>query len=190
MPFLVLIAALLLGACGDGSAEPGDGGRVHVASVSEDGDTAFSVERDDPEMDRARERARCTVSELIRRFRAPPATQTELMLKGAFRDEWGTEYMWMEVLRIEGDSMFVGTVANHPGIVRSVSFGDTVSIFPAEVSDWYAVDRDTLIAGFTTRVHRARQGLALGHDTARGYTVDSEEHAWRRLESFCVPARL
>jgi len=191
---LLLIATVLLAACGDahgGSADPGDG-RPRVHSVSEDGDTAFLVKRDDAEMERARERARCTLSEFRRRFRDPPATQTQLSLKGIFQDEESTEHLWLDVLAVNGDTTFVGTVANDPGMVRSVAFGDTVTIGSAQVSDWQAVDRDTLVAGFTTRIlmGRKRGGEPAGQDTTLGYKIDSDEHAWRRLERFCVPARL
>jgi uncharacterized protein YegJ (DUF2314 family) len=190
MYLLLLIAAVLLASCGDARDEAAD--RPHVQSVSEDGDTTYAVRPDDPEMRAARERARCTVSEFIRRFHHPPATQTEVKLKGVFRDDEGTEYLWLDVLRVDGDSVFVGTVANDPGRVRSLAYGDTVTIRSGEVADWYAVDRDTLIAGFTTRVLRAKTSGAdpAGRDTADGYVIDPDSIAWRRLERFCVPARL
>lgn len=193
MYLLLLIAAVLLAGCGDagkGSAESTDGRRVH--SVSENGDTAFLVKRGDPEMERAQERARCTLSEFRRRFRDPPATQTALGLKATFREDGAAEHLWLHVVSAAADSAITGTVANDPGILRGLAFGDTVTVWPAEVADWYAIDRDTLVGGFTMRVWRARMTPAerAADDRAKPYAVDPDSAAWRRLEPFCVPARL
>ncbi len=188
--YLLILVALLLAACGD-SAESNDG-RPAVHSVSENGDTAYVVERDDPEMEQARERSRCTLSEFRRRFRDPPATQTALWLKGEFRDDEATEFLWVRVFALDGDTILRGTVSSDPGMVRHVQAGDTVALWPAEVADWYAVDRDTLVGGFATRLFRARLPPAdrAAEDAGRRYVIDPDSSAWLRLEPFCIPARL
>jgi uncharacterized protein YegJ (DUF2314 family) len=158
-----------------------------VHSVSADGDTAFTIDSDDPEMAAARRLARCTVAEFTRRFLSPPAAQTALSLKGTFRDGSETEYLWVDVFKAEGDTLFRGTVANDPGAVRHVTYGDTVTLRRADVADWFAVESDTLVAGFTMRVYRNRLTPVerVRADSARGYAVIEGFDAHRRLMRRC-----
>lgn len=155
--------------------------RFPVHSVSEDGDTAVMFASDDPDMLRARRLARCTIGEFRRRLVSPPAGQTELMLKAAFRDDGETEHMWISIHRADGDSAFDGTLANDPASIRQLSYGDTVRVRTADVSDWFAIERDTLVAGFSMRVYDPRRPGGV-HEKPK-YVIDSEESALRRLRA-------
>jgi uncharacterized protein YegJ (DUF2314 family) len=130
---------------------PADSGRA-IHSVSEAGDTTYYVDPDDADLRRAKARALCTLPEFLRRLRDPRPGQSELMLKGTIRAAGQTEHLWMTPLEATGDSAFVAVVENDPAAIPGLSYGDTVVIHRADVADWYAVERDTLIAGFTMRV--------------------------------------
>ena len=165
---------------------PGDRS-TGVHSVSADGDTAFLVASDDPDLRLACRVAQCTLHEFRERFQAPPVSQTDLMLKAAFRDSASTEHLWLEVLALVGDSAFRGRIANDPGMLRHLTYGDTVLVHRLDVDDWYAVDRDTLIAGFSIRAYRNRmtEVARTQYDSAQGYAVDSDRAARGRLTMRC-----
>jgi uncharacterized protein YegJ (DUF2314 family) len=161
--------------------------RRRVHSVSEDGDTAFIVSRADAEMARARRRARCTLPEFVRRFRAPPPGQSALELKARFEEGTETEYLWLEVISVSADTLIRGVVDNDPGILRRVRYQDTVSVGPDAVADWYAVERDTLVAGFTLRVYRERLPPVerAREDSAQGYVVPADPLPPGQLTNRC-----
>lgn len=190
-----LIGSLLLGlaACGGmedraGADESTPPGR-RVVSVSGDGDTAFAVHSEDPDFRRAAELARCTLPRFVERFASPPAGQTQLMLKAAFHDAAGTEYMWVDVLAVTGDTLFDGILRNDPATLTHLSWGDTVRVRAPDVADWFAVQRDTLVAGFSMRIDHRRLPAAErpAYERARGFIVDSERNALRRLAMDCRP---
>lgn len=169
---------------GRDAAQPGQA-RVH--SVSADGDTAFLVASNDSNMLAARRDAQCTLHEFVRRFESAPATQAELMLKAAFHDSVNTEHLWMRVHRIVGDSLYQGVVENDPGVLRHLAYGDTVDVPRRDVDDWFAVDADTLVAGFSIRARRRTlsPNERARADSVAGYVVDSDVSARGRLTWRC-----
>src|SRR5262245_8855235 len=152
---LLAVVTSSVAACGRAPDLAQQEGDPRVTFVSADGDTATRVDRDDFRWEQARRDARCTLAEFVRRFRNPPPTQSELDLKvGLDLSPEQTEHVWLRVLAVEGDTAFRGTVNNDPSDTSRYHFGDTVSVSWRRVSDWYAVDRDTLIGGFTIRYAR------------------------------------
>jgi uncharacterized protein YegJ (DUF2314 family) len=185
MRFPVLfVTALVLSACSSFGAE---GSKPDVIA-SEDGDTAYIVAANDPELIQARHEARCTVDEFIRRLQSPPSTQTDLALKASLREGDEVEHLWLEILRIDGDSLFTGTINNDVLRLQQVTYEDTVTVSRADVSDWYAVDRDTLVGGFSVRVFRQRQSGVerIRQDSASGYVVGDDLENWQRLPKRCL----
>lgn len=171
-----VLLTLAVAACGD-VRQGGAHNPMRVLSVSADGDTAFAIQSGDRELLRARRLAQCTLGEFSRRLGSPPPGQTELMLKVAFHQGGETEHLWMRIHHAEGDSAFVGTIANDPSSIPSLAYGDTARVRAPDVSDWYAVENDTLVAGFSRRVYDRRLG-----DTGK-YRTDSEDAALRRLNA-------
>jgi uncharacterized protein YegJ (DUF2314 family) len=158
-----------------------------VHSVSADGDTAFLVPSNDPNMLRARRDAECTLHEFARRLEKAPPTQSELMLKAAFHDSVNTEHLWVRVHRIVGDSLYQGVVENDPAVLRRLAYGDTVEVQRRDVDDWFAVDSDTLVAGFSIRARRRAlpPDERARADSVSGYVVDSDASARGRLTWRC-----
>ena len=138
------------------------GGRLGGDSIEVlDGDTAHVLPDDDWEVLSARHDARETFPEFVRRFRQPPKGQSDLAVKIRFAEANGqladsaVEHIWLDPLAVD-DSAIRGIVANTPIDLRRVKYGDTVRVLAEQVSDWYAVDRDTLVGGFSIRLFRSR----------------------------------
>jgi uncharacterized protein YegJ (DUF2314 family) len=142
--------------------------------VSPDGDTASFVASDDWEFALARQSAQCTLANFRRRFDHRPSDQSDLMLKAAFETTPGeTEHMWTEVLAIPSDSTYRVRIENDPVDSTRFAYGDTVVIHRRDVTDWYAVERDTLVAGFTLRLrrHRLNADQRRQADSTRAYVI-------------------
>ena len=162
-----------------------------IIAISEDGDTALRVDRDDWRWYQARRDARCTLDEFLRRFHQPPRTQSDLQLKAGLeiaKDD--TEHVWIRVLRIDDDSVFRGILNNDPSDSSRYKYGDTVVVARRQVTDWYAVDRDTLVGGFTIRVSRYALTKAerARFDSARSYAIGDDGENLRRLSYRCREA--
>ena len=146
-PLLIVMLAVASGC----RAAPTAGRRVH--SVSRDGDTTYLIASDDPQYRIARRQARCTLGELLRRLDGPRRPQS-VRVKGAFRSGRETEHLWLDVLDLGADTTFRATVANDPALIPTLSYGDTVRLPVVDLDDWYVIERDTVVGGFSIRVHR------------------------------------
>jgi uncharacterized protein YegJ (DUF2314 family) len=124
--------------------------------VARDGEplvTSFSDE--DREMNAAMTQARETLPEFERRLKNPPASQSHIALKARFDENGEVEHMWINDVELVEDG-FRGVLGNEPVHVTSIKFEDPVTIGRDRVSDWMAIDDDTLVGGYTLRVQRAR----------------------------------
>ena len=143
-----------------------------------EGDTAHVVDPDDWEVLSARSDARATLAEFVRRFREPPTTQSRISVKvrlaerNSAAEDSLIEHLWLDPLDVR-DSTIRGVLVNTPFDLRRARRGDTVSVPFEQVSDWYAVDRDTLVGGFTTRLFRSHLTKAARdtEDAHRPYTI-------------------
>jgi uncharacterized protein YegJ (DUF2314 family) len=186
-----LIAALMLTiACVPAEESASD---APLDSIEIHGDDTVNVtSRGDWRLLRARQDARTTYPEFVARLQHPPADQQDLALKARFAEpdpkgEPGdslVEHLWLVPLRY-ADGRVLGVVDNEPTDLRGVQLGDSVWVDSTDVSDWMAVERDTLVAGFTVRVFRARMVAKerSRYDSINGYVVlpDSLELRRRRL---------
>jgi uncharacterized protein YegJ (DUF2314 family) len=156
--------------------------------VSPDGDTVRFVAADDWEFNRARQDAQCTIPAFRHRFQHPPAGQSDLMLKAAFETSPGMrEHMWTAVLELPTDSTFRVRIENDPSDSTRFHYGDTVVVRLNDITDWYAVERDTLVAGFTIRLHRTRLNADQRRraDSSRPYVITDERVDLQRLWPGC-----
>lgn len=187
-PRLVLLGGLCLAAA---CATPRDAEEAPAfdSVVARDGDTAHVTSRTDWRLLQAREDARRTFPEFVARFRSPPDGQRALSLKGRFAepDSGGApgdsvvEHLWLEPIAYDSGRIR-GVIDNTPILLRRVSHRDTVTIDSSHVSDWYAVEHDTLVAGFSLRVFRLRMTTEerARSDSADGYIVLPDSLEFRR----------
>lgn len=143
------------------------------------GDTVHIVADDDWQLLRAAADARRTLAEYRARVAHPPDGQSELALKGRFAEPGGAtprdseiEHVWLDPVADAGGRLR-GVVRSMPSALRRLHEGDTVVVRPEDVSDWFAVERDTLVAGYSIRVFRARltADQRRARDSALGYVV-------------------
>jgi uncharacterized protein YegJ (DUF2314 family) len=114
-------------------------------------DEVVMVDGGDKEMNAAMEKARNSLNEFRDRFKNPQPTDSMFSVKVRIKDENRTEHFWAKVIRIEGDG-FVGTIDNHPRIVKNINMGDEVKITKDNLSDWSYHNNGKMIGGFTVRV--------------------------------------
>ncbi|MBZ0112131.1 MAG: DUF2314 domain-containing protein [Thermoanaerobaculia bacterium] len=155
-------------------APPGDHESIHLFDPS------------DPEMERARERARETFKYLLRELsweqrRIVPALDFAAV-KLPFPNDNPTEsqppveHMWVGDVECDGD-LIVGTLLNSPQWITEASQGDVVEAELEELSDWmFAVDGQ-VYGGFTVNLIRSSMSLEerREHDEAWGLDFGDPE---------------
>jgi uncharacterized protein YegJ (DUF2314 family) len=109
----------------------------------------------DKAMDHAMKQARHSLGFFIAAMRAARPGDSGFEVKKAFVDGNNVEHLWISALTYDGH-VFHGKINNKPMDIHNQRFGDTVTVAPAEVSDWMFIKGDKLIGGFTTRVLYAR----------------------------------
>lgn len=132
---------------------------------------------DDPEMEKAIERARASFRYLWRELtweyrRIVPALDLAA-IKVAFHDPGhaGTppEHMWVSEVEFDGE-LIGGVLMNSPNRLQSVEEGDQVVLRVRQVEDWMYGLRGCAYGGFTVQVLRGRMSVSerRGHDDAWG----------------------
>jgi len=118
------------------------------------------IRADDPGLVAARERARATLPEFLRRLHAPGADVDSAAVKAALTLPNGeTEHVWLNALRYE-DGTFVGRVDNEADPATGVQAGDEWRIASEQISDWKIVERGQLVGGYSIRFFLARMPAA------------------------------
>jgi uncharacterized protein YegJ (DUF2314 family) len=107
----------------------------------------IQVSDDDPLMQAAVAQARAEWPKFVAAYEA--CAGTTFAVKAPLCHEDNTEYIWIEVTGLEGESVH-GTIANEPGNLGSLKFGSIVSIPVATLNDWCYMDPEgNLVGGFT-----------------------------------------
>jgi uncharacterized protein YegJ (DUF2314 family) len=119
------------------------------------------VNNDDEQMEAAVAEARGRWPEFVALFRNRRAGEDKpFLVKAPFNDAGGTEYMWMAVSRIEGDTIH-GTLENSPHHLETYFDGQAVSISTAELNDFLCPDGNGLPLGaWTIRVLESKMKRA------------------------------
>ncbi len=142
----------------------------------------FLSDGDDPEMQRAHERARASFRYFWRevaweRRRIVPALEVACV-KAPFSDSEpagrpeGTpdvEHMWLSDIHFDGEFVS-GTLLNEPNWLKSVKVGDPVRVPLGEISDWMYVISGEVFGAYTVNLLRSRMGRRerQEHDNAWG----------------------
>lgn len=101
---------------------------------------------DESEMDAAIAKARATVDEFIEVLAERDADQ--FSIKAPITDSNGTEHFWITNISYENGT-FSGKIANDPGIVEKVQFGDSWTVTEDGISDWMYVRGEKIHGGYT-----------------------------------------
>ena len=142
--------------------------------VERDGEPPITfVEKGDPAMASAIEKARATVDQFTAALEDPQPGQGDFSIKYPVVDGEMVEHMWLVPVRFE-DGRFIGNINNEPYDVTTVKLGDEVTVAPDEISDWMYVEDNKLVGGYTIRVFRDQLNDAerKALDADLGFTVD------------------
>lgn len=157
--WFVLSCTLVLGlvACGNKPSESADadttGANGPSREVHREGESdVIMMENDDPEMERAIQKARETYTAFVNALENSTPEHQAFTFKMSFPTPDGDgEHMWVTDVQWDG-VRFSGWVNNEPLDTTAVSFGDSVSALPQELSDWMYFDGNRVVGGYTLRV--------------------------------------
>lgn len=113
------------------------------------GQVVTTVKSGDPNMAAAMEAATAQVPYFIDVLENYPAVQ-EYSVKVKVEDAGEAEYFWLENTRWEG-GLFHGTLGNDPTRVRNVAYGQSMSVAPDQVRDWYYFWEGKMRGNYTLR---------------------------------------
>lgn len=110
---------------------------------------------DDPRMKAAVEEARRRWPEFLAAFNSRAGEH--FAIKAPVTVEEETEFIWIEVERIEGSTIH-GHLANDPVALGEMKIGDAVSVSLEKLNDWNYMNGSELKGGFTVQVLREASG--------------------------------
>jgi uncharacterized protein YegJ (DUF2314 family) len=114
------------------------------------------ISGDDPRMVAAVEEARRRWPEFVEAFRTGREEQM-FSVKAPFTDGENTEFMWVHVTAIEGETIR-GKLGNEPVGVKGIKLDDEVTVALKDLNDWmYLVDEKPQ-GGFTIKVLQQAAG--------------------------------
>jgi len=118
-------------------------------------DKIVSADGDDAQVQAAVVEARRRWPEFVEAFNHRRKGQA-FSIKVPFAAEDKDEFMWVEVLRIQG-SQVQGRLANEPRNLPNLKMGDPVTVSVDDLNDWLYIDGRNRFGGFTAAVLRGRQ---------------------------------
>jgi len=146
----VLAGALLLSGCPDKS-----GPAMGPVTLNDPRPEVTRIAVDDPLTAIAINQARQTSGQLLQAFRKRGAAQRDFRFKILVAERGLVEQYWV-TLEGADEHGFTGSIANHPGDITGVKFGQRVTVPAGEISDWMYVDNGVLKGGFSVRLMRDR----------------------------------
>ncbi len=161
--------------------------------MTQDPNPIFLADGDDPEMNRAFERARSTFRyfwrELSWEYRRIVSGLNVASVKVAFWDgdsptpppapddgSLSVEHMWLGDVAFDGRTVY-GTLLNQPSWLKSVQSGDGVEVPFERVEDWMYARNGRVYGGYTVNLMRSRmgEGERRAHDEAWGLDFGDPE---------------
>jgi uncharacterized protein YegJ (DUF2314 family) len=108
------------------------------------------IEGTDAALEKAVAEARRRWPEFVQAFDTRKKSQ-RFSVKAKFSDGENTEWMWVIVSEIRGDTV-VGELGNEPVNVKGLHEGVHVEVPAAELGDWIYGDRKQMVGGFSVKV--------------------------------------
>ena len=129
------------------SAEPG---------MQTDKDTNAELDQDkstpeDPELLQARIKARSTLNYFWKKLDNPESNEESFMIKVRIKDSHGVEDFWCARIKRQ-ESRIECTIANEPQTVKSVTFGQIISLDESQIVDWMYRKNGFIHGNFSMRV--------------------------------------
>lgn len=112
------------------------------------------IDRNDPELRRAKEQAQKRWPLFLSEFQASK-TKADFMVKLPLADGKNVEHVWIAVDKISGDKI-VGKLDNEPVDVRGYKSGQQISINRSLVEDWSFPQGNKQIGGWSVAVFLKR----------------------------------
>jgi uncharacterized protein YegJ (DUF2314 family) len=106
---------------------------------------------DEKKMEQAIADARSTFEEFLARFRSPHPGDEGFHVKVRIEDKNGAEHFWVSDLKLDSEP-YSGKIADEPGIVKKVKFGQEYSFTRSEITDWMYMDKGKMQGNYTLRV--------------------------------------
>ena len=106
---------------------------------------------DEKKMEQAIADARASFDGFLVRFHSPQPGDKDFHVKVRIEDEHGVEHFWVSDLKLDSEP-YSGRIADEPGIVKKVKYGQEYSFARAEVSDWMYMSNDKMQGNYTLRV--------------------------------------
>jgi uncharacterized protein YegJ (DUF2314 family) len=106
---------------------------------------------DEKKMEQAIADARSAFDEFLARFRNPQPGDEDFHVKVRIEDKHGVEHFWVSDLKLDSEP-YSGKIADDPGIVKKVKFGQVYRFTRSEISDWMYMTKGTMQGNYTLRV--------------------------------------
>src|SRR5262245_7744662 len=121
-----------------------------IAGCSHKPDT-LTYKFDEKKMEQAIAEARSTFDTFLARFRSPHPGDEEFHVKVRIEDKNGVEHFWVSELKLDSEP-YSGKIADDPGIVKKVKFGQVYNFTRGEISDWMYMANGKMQGNYTLRV--------------------------------------
>jgi uncharacterized protein YegJ (DUF2314 family) len=106
---------------------------------------------DEKKMDQAIAEARSTLDEFLSRLRSPQPGDEHFHVKVRIEDKNGVEHFWVSDPKLDSEP-YSGKIADEPGIVSKVKFGQEYYFTRSEISDWMYMANGKMQGNYTLRV--------------------------------------
>jgi uncharacterized protein YegJ (DUF2314 family) len=106
---------------------------------------------DEKKMEQAIADARSAFDEFLARFRNPQPGDEGFHVKVRIEDKHGVEHFWVSDLKLDAEP-YSGKIADEPGIVKKVQFGQEYRFTRSEISDWMYMAKGKMQGNYTLRV--------------------------------------
>lgn len=113
----------------------------------------YNVEDDDAKMNQAMVNAKNSIDEFKNALASDNPSFEYFTIKQKFNADGGDEHIWVGDIQLI-DNYFMGIIANEPIYTNKVQLGDTITVNPANISDWMYYDDGKVVGGYTIRVIR------------------------------------
>ena len=123
---------------------------ILIFSCSEKPET-LTEDFDEKKMEGAILEARSRFDEFLSRYKNPQPGDDNFNVKVKIEGKNGTEHFWVGGLELDTEP-YSGVIANEPGIVKNVRFGQRYSFSSEDVSDWMYMSNGKMEGNYTLRV--------------------------------------